>query len=1057
MNLKESVNDYLNTSEGDGLHDKLMGVAQYAYSENPDCRTVEGLEEYLKSVMAQKFGTLDKKGLKDCHNTAKHAIEERLDYTIKQDTSSTRNKSNGTDYSNELKEWRELQSDSTSLYNEVKKQDVREDRIMSRTVLKELFKKSSGHVWHGATIDIIKKDNWLNVEDLNQMPPGSKYISLCTFGDKTKENEEGTVYERNNDNVNKVSCILIEMDAPLVGEHLTSEQVKALPEEDRKQHCDKILKDTCLIVERAGLKPTTITFSGTKSFHCLFRLETPIDAFTFHSQRQMLKDAYTRIGADWQVLTLSRCTRMPLGCRQEEAKQGDCQRLMYFNPNAEMPFNEIVEKLVALADSICPVKESKKITLPVFKQENENGKATWIYSPVNWWKFLDDIHLKKVWWEKEQKLMLTDENGISRWLEPEKAVDEMTNIISGFDVAAGANFVHLRSAALSNKNLAHYARNVIYYNPPKDTSEMVLVPFKNGMLTIKKDGIELNKNGYLGYDIMDDSPTVGRKWNYTTDKSEFQVFLERVCGKMNSSPIWEDRYNAIVTLIGYLVSRKKEAVNYLNILVEESIEENNGGTGKSIIMESVGYWRKRYFKDMKNYGENSKRFFWAGVGREKPDYLQMDDLPKNIDLQDFYSMITGELTYEKKGIDEDTLKHEDLPKLVAATNYYPKGSGNSNDRRIRIFEVSNYYRGIKPEKEFGHLLYYDWDEAEWARFDSFIARCVANYLKYGLHQCMGENSKEKKLDANLGVLKDFFDEKLQTLPCWCISGDLLKDYSEWYKNTYGQYSKVSYSAQTIAKKLKEYCEIKGLNFDNNGSKTRRHDGKVAKWILITDPVTAPVTETVTETVTDELQASHMVENETVENDFIKAAPDFTEECNPSTPQSSKELQTVTLSVTPKGSGNEDDTDDVTGVTDFSYTTMNKKEEEIYSREDEKNGYNSYNGYASQSVESGMKKNTSGVDDGFKTFTVLKRTGETFDVKVSLKPETEPWWLYNGVLMSFTQINDGDTFCNVAYCKGRIPEPIDGRYQILGSYYKAKGIGQLDEKDPYYFPVVFVVV
>lgn len=37
-----------------------------------------------------------------------------------------------------------------------------------------------------------------------------------------------------------------------------------------------------------------------------------------------------------------------------------------------------------------------------------------------------------------------------------------------------------------------------------------------------------------------------------------------------------------------------------------------------------------------------------------------------------------------------------------------------------------------PLDEFGHMLFTDWDDAEWSRFDNYMVNCEQYYLKNGL-------------------------------------------------------------------------------------------------------------------------------------------------------------------------------------------------------------------------------------------------------------------------------------------------------------------------------------
>ena len=127
-----------------------------------------------------------------------------------------------------------------------------------------------------------------------------------------------------------------------------------------------------------------------------------------------------------------------------------------------------------------------------------------------------------------------------------------------------------------------------------------------------------------------------------------------------------------------------------------------------------------------------------------------------------------------------------------------------------------------------------------------MARCVGKYLKEGLKEYRGDNSAEKSLDTNLGDLRDFFEETLDPLPYWTTAMELIEKYEDWYKTVHaGKYMKVSYTAKTMKSKLKTYCNLKGLVYDDGNGATRKWNGESKRWIQVTNPVTK-----VTKTVTD---------------------------------------------------------------------------------------------------------------------------------------------------------------------------------------------------------------
>ncbi len=992
----------------------------YTMHETPDKH-----EEHMREVVRaceRKYG----EGESDSDGIEYKEAEPRLRKTVKNDS-----------YVDERKKWLSAKDTECGLYKEVRRQDVRDDReaFVCKNALKTLFKYVSGNIWLGKAENAMYRSNWIDTGKLDLIPNDALYMSIGTYGSKLyrKRNNDGTadaeedgVFARTDTNVSKVACLVLEFDRPMdltSEEELKSEAVKALPEDERKAYRDRILRHTCLILEQAGIKPTTITFSGGKSYHVLVRLATPVDKGQWTLNLGKLKSAYARIGADIQMLTLSRCTRMPCGSTKLNAEQGDCQRLMYIDPDAEMELSELADRLVRLADEICEAKENP-LVLPMEVVSGKSGNK-YVFKPRKWWDFLDGIRLRKVWWDNNERLMITNDDGVSTWLSAGMALDVQIDRIKELDDNMAAEFSDKMSSKLAQDNLVSYHRGVDNYNPPLDEQDKIFVPFRNGLLEITRDGCELTPD-YRGFDIMDDTPSVKRDWFQSREKSEFQTFVEHACGSVEEDPQWKDRFKAICTLLGYLICRSKvNDMNYLCLLLEESMTANNGGTGKSLIMKAAGEWRIRRMKNMKTYDASSKRFFWGSVAQERPDYVIFDDLPQNIDLQDFYEPITSDLVYEQKGKDEKVLKRKDVPKLVGATNYFPRGLGNSFLRRVKFFEISNHYQkqGLTPYEEFGHCLYEGWDDEEWHRFDTFLAKCCVAYLRHGLVQYQGENSMIKMLDTNFKDLAPFFEDLTQTLPCWCLAKDIRDKVNEALDLPRGK----RYTSFTIKLKLEEYCNLKKLVFDDNKGKTRRHpDLKISdRWIVISDKetdMTIPVTKS-DDTVTETTEAVDTFINggssEGGDSNFVTKCDGFY--------HGSSDCKTTTY----------DRRDDVTSKT----TVINKIKKKSILCDNNHPVFSG--GETTPEFSSLVTKPSSGSDGG----------------KKDRKPDEPPWFYFNGVNLSFSDEKDdqGNIVRELVWCKGKVPPPIEHGgelcYKIKGSYRKASGTGVVTDG----LPVEFIVV
>jgi hypothetical protein len=60
-------------------------------------------------------------------------------------------------------------------------------------------------------------------------------------------------------------------------------------------------------------------------------------------------------------------------------------------------------------------------------------------------------------------------------------------------------------------------------------------------------------------------------------------------------------------------------------------------------------------------------------------------------------------------------------------------------------ELSSYFgTHHTPFDQFGSMLFEDWDEQEWARFDHYMINCLNYYLKNGLVESEAKNLELRK-------------------------------------------------------------------------------------------------------------------------------------------------------------------------------------------------------------------------------------------------------------------------------------------------------------------------
>lgn len=828
-----------------GHHAGLMSVAWVYKKEGVS------LQEAI-SDMVTLYTSIEETSKHDEHvREVEEAFEKvyEFDYSVRKQPSRI---DTGASYKIEQREWLDLQGSlDTELKQSILEQDTSEKRTATTKALKSLYKYTSGRIRYGQTLNTIR---WAETDnDFAEMRNNDAqcvYMTTTTFGDIIDDGRQEELdgkgakyiaYSAKDENIIEKACILLEYDEPMGEDRISKDAFSYLSDEEKNAYRSKILSHTCKVLERAGLKPTTVTFSGNRSYHCLFRLSRPVTKEEWEKYEERLKTVYMRIGADEATLSYNRMTRVPRGCRKDEAERGDNQRIMYLDDTAEVTIEEFVDRLEKIAKEISEVKEKAgKITLAMEKTIDPNtGKEKWEYNPVKWERSLEDMGIqakyKKLDKQGNYELTISHDGGLYHVISAQGALDHIVKMYNAQNSMVGAMFREKRASKLTSEKYEQYAGLAESYREVVDTRAKVFVPYRNGLLEITAKGGTFHLDSYEGRDIPDDTPTLTRDWKYSPEKSELEEFIELACGREEMDGKWKERKEALMTLLGYDLSGKKEQVNYFPVIVEKSLEDHNGGTGKSLITKSLSYMRKTCFLDFKTW-DDDQRFFFADMATTLPRIARCEDLPKSFDLEKMFNRLTEGFKADVKGRMPITLDMETMPKFVATSNCYLKGIGNSYTRRYKEYEITDYWRGKDPEKHFGHLLYFDWDDAEWARFDSFMIRCVGKYLKDGLKEFRGENSAEKSLDVNLGDLRDFFDETIVTFPYWTVATELIEQYEDWYKKVHaGKYMKISYTAKTMKSKLKTYCNLKGLAYDDNGGATRKWNGESKRWIQITNP------------------------------------------------------------------------------------------------------------------------------------------------------------------------------------------------------------------------------
>lgn len=354
----------------------------------------------------------------------------------------------------------------------------------------------------------------------------------------------------------------------------------------------------------------------------------------------------------------------------------------------------------------------------------------------------------------------------------------------------------------------------------RDQGNKCFFPFRNGIVTITKDAVKIEKYGTItdsiwNSQIIDFDIEINQ--DFAPDSCEFYQFISKISGDE------ESRIFYALSLIGYILhSYKDPSKPYAPILAEETDDEaKGGGTGKGIFFKAISKLIPCVFIDGKNFRPD-KTFAFQRVDLGTK-LVVIEDCPKNVEFERYYPTITEGMTIEKKNQDELFLNYAESPKLAFTTNYSIASNAEHAKRRQKVLEFAPYFSSkYTPFDFFGHKLFDDWDFNEWQKFYNLLFFCVSFYLDKGI---MSVDNSEKLRRKQ--VKQQFGEDFLDYLDSF-IADDLntYKGMSEEWKNFLNIYEldKKDYSLKRFKKGLQigsqlleiDYIEIK--NRQNNNRK-----------------------------------------------------------------------------------------------------------------------------------------------------------------------------------------------------------------------------------------------
>lgn len=340
----------------------------------------------------------------------------------------------------------------------------------------------------------------------------------------------------------------------------------------------------------------------------------------------------------------------------------------------------------------------------------------------------------------------------------------------------------------------------------RDTAEECFVFFTNGYTRTTKDGTKLHQYKEM-QGVIWASQKLNRNYfdDHGIDFKTSDVYRFATLVSNNDT----GRIAAYMGGIGYMLHRfKKETFCPIILWADENdTEEPRGGTGKGMSAKFIGKMRNLVIIDGKNF-DPKKQFTLQRVD-QKTDVVLLDDLAKNIDIEDLFSWVTDGLTVEKKHQGQIFIPFDESPKITATSNYIPRGSSTSYERRMFEIEIYPYFSpSYTPDNEFKKSFFRDWDNFDWLAFDVFMHECIFKYLKYGLVRPKYVTVSRNRIKNSTSDSFVVWAEKNLIPGKRYLKTAMLKDFKKTDEDDYWLQNKMS--QHIFSKWVQSYCHYLGV-------------------------------------------------------------------------------------------------------------------------------------------------------------------------------------------------------------------------------------------------------
>ena len=291
----------------------------------------------------------------------------------------------------------------------------------------------------------------------------------------------------------------------------------------------------------------------------------------------------------------------------------------------------------------------------------------------------------------------------------------------------------------------------------EDTEETSFFYFKNGFVKVTAEGYTLRPYKELPLPIPLEYIKDREFKNMDPSEGQFTRFLQLISYHYKSPRgevelKTEKRYEALLSLLGYLMHGYLDVDRKIVEFTDSSLDtDDNGGTGKSLLLTALGHMTKVARIDGTSYNYSNNHKFQA-IGKNT-QLVAFNDV-SNFMLRSIYNAIVDAFEVNPK----NAPLYEVQCKSVLTDNKPLDLKGGTDKRRVITYELANYF-SVKhvPKNEFGNWFFSKkWPREEWSAFDNLMVSAAQTYLREGILSSENINLAERKLILMGDEFYDFF-------------------------------------------------------------------------------------------------------------------------------------------------------------------------------------------------------------------------------------------------------------------------------------------------------------